>query len=92
MLSFGDELSGLTLVVAEAQTAGRGQTGNHWESEPGKNLTFSLLCHPDFLPPSQQFILSQCIALAVLKALQKAIVPIVPIVPITPITPKNHQQ
>ena len=87
MLSFGDELSGLTLVVAEAQTAGRGQTGNHWESEPGKNLTFSLLCHPDFLPPSQQFILSQCIALAVLKALQKAIVPIVPIDTIAPIAP-----
>ena len=70
MLSFGDELNGLTLVVAEAQTAGRGQVGNHWESEPGKNLTFSLLCHPNHVRPSEQFILSQCIALAVREALQ----------------------
>ena len=30
-----------SVVVAEDQTAGRGQVGNHWESEPGQNLTFS---------------------------------------------------
>lgn len=30
-------------VVAEQQTAGRGQQGNIWVSEPGKNLTFSIL-------------------------------------------------
>ena len=69
MLSFGDQIEGMTLVVAEAQTAGRGQTGNHWESEAGKNLTFSLLFHPDFVLASEQFILSQCIALSVWHAL-----------------------
>lgn len=70
MLSFGDTLEGMTLVVAETQTAGRGQVGNHWESEPGQNLTFSLLCHPDFVLASEQFILSQCIGLSVWHALQ----------------------
>lgn len=70
MLSFGDQLDGMTLVVAEAQSAGRGQAGNHWEAEPGQNLTFSLLCHPDFVPASRQFIISQCIALAIVQALQ----------------------
>ncbi|MCR5313982.1 MAG: biotin--[acetyl-CoA-carboxylase] ligase [Bacteroidaceae bacterium] len=68
MLAFGDDLSGMTLVVAENQTAGRGQQGNSWESEPGKNLTFSILCHPDFVKPAEQFLLSQCIALAVQRA------------------------
>lgn len=61
--------SGFTLVVADHQTAGRGQQGNSWESERGKNLTFSLLCHPVFVKPSSQFLLSQCMALAVREAL-----------------------
>lgn len=61
--------SGMTVVTTDMQTAGRGQTGNTWESERGKNLLFSLLCHPTFMRPSQQFALSECIALAVRKAL-----------------------
>ena len=62
-------LPGFTLVVADYQTAGRGQQGNFWESERGKNLTFSLLCHPDFVKPSHQFLLSQCMAISVREAL-----------------------
>ena len=69
MLSFGDEVEGMTLVVAESQTAGRGQQENKWESEDGRNLTFSLLCHPTFVKASEQFILSQCMALAIWKSL-----------------------
>jgi len=63
------QLPGFTLVVADDQTAGRGQQGNSWETERGKNLTFSLLCHPDFIRPSEQFLLSQCMAVAVREAL-----------------------
>lgn len=33
-------------VYAVAQRSGRGQRGNHWESEPGQNLSFSLLWKP----------------------------------------------
>lgn len=62
-------LPGFTLVVADDQTRGRGQQGNSWETERGKNLTFSLLCHPDFLLASRQFVLSQCMAVAVREAL-----------------------
>ena len=36
------ELEGL-VVVAENQSSGRGQKGSLWESEDGKNLTFSIL-------------------------------------------------
>ena len=41
-------LEDCTVVVAENQTAGRGQAGNSWEAEPGKNLLFSVLFYPEF--------------------------------------------
>ena len=37
-----------SLVIADFQTAGKGQVGNSWESEAGKNLMFSILLYPDF--------------------------------------------
>lgn len=37
------ELPHGTVLAARAQTAGRGQRGNSWFSEPGKNLTFSIV-------------------------------------------------
>ncbi|WP_431472135.1 biotin--[acetyl-CoA-carboxylase] ligase [Nonlabens sp. SCSIO 43208] len=37
------ELTHLTTVVAYKQSAGKGQHGAKWHSEPGKNLTFSFL-------------------------------------------------
>jgi BirA family biotin operon repressor/biotin-[acetyl-CoA-carboxylase] ligase len=58
-------------VFTDSQTAGRGQRGNGWESEPGKNLTFSLLLHPSFIPADQQFILSQIASLAVREVLSE---------------------
>lgn len=54
----------LTIAVADYQTAGRGQGGNHWESEDGKNLLFSLLVFPKMLPVRCQFLLSEAAALA----------------------------
>lgn len=58
------------LVQADAQTEGRGQHGTSWESSPGKNLLFSLLCRPTFLAPEAQFRLSEVAALATLEALR----------------------
>ncbi len=60
-----------TVVVTDYQTAGRGQRGNSWESERGKNLMFSLLLHPDHIPAGKQFILSQLISLAIVTVLQE---------------------
>jgi len=54
-----------TVVVTSNQTAGKGQRGNIWESEPFKNLTFSLILHPNFLKVNQQFNLNIVISLAV---------------------------
>lgn len=58
-------LAGDTLVFTRNQTAGRGQRGNSWESEPGKNLTASILLHPEGIAPREQFVISEAVALAV---------------------------
>ncbi|MXV14912.1 biotin--[acetyl-CoA-carboxylase] ligase [Hufsiella ginkgonis] len=60
-----------TVIMAEAQTAGRGQLTNTWHSEPGKNLTFSLLLRPGFINPADQFILNKCISVALNEVLQR---------------------
>jgi BirA family biotin operon repressor/biotin-[acetyl-CoA-carboxylase] ligase len=52
-----------TLINTEEQTAGRGQRDTQWSSEKGKNLTFSIILYPAFLPASRQFLLSKVIAL-----------------------------
>lgn len=64
------ELPEFTVVWCDKQTAGRGQMGNSWESEEGKNLTFSLLLRPDFLPVSQQFRITQLLTLALMDVLR----------------------
>ena len=38
-----EDYPNLFTVYTFRQTAGRGQAGNAWESEPGKNLSFSTL-------------------------------------------------
>ena len=59
------ELPTPVLVWCHTQTAGRGQRGNSWESEPGKNITASLLFHPDNYPAIDQFAISEAIAIAI---------------------------
>ncbi len=56
-------------LIALQQTQGRGQRGHSWESAPGKNLTFSIVLEPGFLPAATQFILSETVALAVADTL-----------------------
>ena len=58
-----------TLVFTHKQTKGRGQVGNIWQAESGKNLTFSLVLHPGFLPADKQFYLSKITSLAVFSML-----------------------
>lgn len=53
-----------TVVITNNQYSGRGQRGNTWVTEPGQNLTFSVLLKPD-LTPDKQFLLTQTISLAV---------------------------
>ena len=59
------------VVWAKEQTAGRGQRGNSWESEPGKNLTFSLVLYPQWLSAKHQFELSMLVSLGITAGLHK---------------------
>ena len=62
-------LPGGTVIYTPSQTAGRGQKGNSWESEDGKNLTISLLLKRPPVKARDQFYLSEAAALAVVEAL-----------------------
>ena len=63
--------SEFTVAVTDFQVAGKGQRGNSWESSPGKNLLFSILCRPDFLAGNEQFYLSQIISLSIKDTMDK---------------------
>lgn len=54
-----------TLITAAEQTAGRGQAGSRWQTEPGLNLTASYILYPTFLSADRQFFLSMAVSLAV---------------------------
>lgn len=58
-----------TTIIANYQTAGKGQRGNSWESQEGKNLMFSVILKPSFLSPAEQFNLNIVISLSVSELL-----------------------
>lgn len=57
-----------TIVITNKQTKGKGQQSNKWESEEGKNLTFSLLLKP-FIMAEQIFMISKVVSLGIIDAL-----------------------
>lgn len=72
-LTKGEDMADETVVYTMRQTAGRGQMGNSWEAEPDKNISFSMLLCPEFLPIKEQFIISQLCSLAIVEALDELI-------------------
>lgn len=56
-----------TIVYAYEQKAGRGLGQNSWESEKRKNLTFSIILFPEFLPIQHHFMLSKVISLGLFE-------------------------
>lgn len=52
------------VIITDHQTAGKGTDANTWESESGKNLTFSIILYPK-LATDQQFILNKAISLGI---------------------------
>lgn len=57
------------VVTTDYQSAGRGCGTNSWESERGKNLLFSVRCHPTDIPANRQFVISEATALAISDSL-----------------------
>jgi len=58
-----------TVLVAKNQFCGKGQMQAKWQSESGKNLTFSVLYRFKSLKLSNQFYLNSAVSLAVYKAI-----------------------
>ncbi len=58
------------IVVAERQSAGRGQRGNKWLSGQGLNLTLSVVIEPEDIEVRSQFLVLQASALAICDVLE----------------------
>ena len=60
-----------TRVHTNHQTGGKGQRGNVWLAESGKNILMSVLLRPGFLAPQDQFYLNLIVGLAIVDTLKK---------------------
>lgn len=69
------QVKDLSCIWALSQTQGRGQQGAKWISEPGKNLTFSILKKFENLPSEYHFLLNMEVSLAIFRALKKLYIP-----------------
>ena len=58
-----------TVITTDFQTKGRGQQTKGWESEPKKNLMFTIIFKPTFLKVEDQFLLSKVVSLGVVDFL-----------------------
>lgn len=59
-----------TVVLAHSQKEGRGQCGNSWESEAGKNVLMSIILFPEFLAAENQFLISKIVSLALVELIE----------------------
>lgn len=65
------EIDNLSVVSALEQTKGRGQRGNRWSSQPGENLTFSLVVKDFRIKANEQSAISQATALSLVDLLSR---------------------
>jgi BirA family biotin operon repressor/biotin-[acetyl-CoA-carboxylase] ligase len=68
-------LEDYTVVVAQEQLKGRGQMNATWQSERGKNLTFSVLKKIQKISIQEQFLINICTSLAIYESLKSRHVP-----------------
>ena len=74
--TYDDSLPHLFTIRTDFQTAGRGQAGNSWESEKGKNLLFSTLLRYPEVEAADQWRLSMLVAVAVREAIVSILLPL----------------
>ncbi|WP_297332994.1 biotin--[acetyl-CoA-carboxylase] ligase [Flavobacterium sp.] len=68
-LSATQYVDNFTIVAAGHQTRGRGQMGTQWDTEPGKNLTFSILIKDLLTEVASIFYLNAAVAVSIADAL-----------------------
>jgi BirA family biotin operon repressor/biotin-[acetyl-CoA-carboxylase] ligase len=74
-LSAKQGVANFTVVVAENQTKGRGQRGENWEVEAGKNLTFSVLIKEVLLNVEEVFSLNVIVAVSLFQTFVQLKIP-----------------
>ena len=74
--TYDDSLPHLFTIRTDFQTVGRGQAGNSWESEKGKNLLFSTLLRYPEVEAADQWRLSMLVAVAVREAIASILSPL----------------
>jgi BirA family biotin operon repressor/biotin-[acetyl-CoA-carboxylase] ligase len=72
LLSSGNLAHG-TVILAETQTAGKGQRGNTWVSSGGKQFTASIFLETAFLSVEQMVALNMMVALSVQQCISSFI-------------------
>jgi BirA family biotin operon repressor/biotin-[acetyl-CoA-carboxylase] ligase len=58
-----------TVIITDHQTAGKGQGGNSWVAESGKNITCSIIYHTSFIEARQPYILNMAVSNALFNLL-----------------------
>lgn len=66
---YAEDMPHLFTIRTDYQTAGRGQAGNSWESEAGKNVLFSTLLRYAKLPAEAQWRISMLVAVVTREVL-----------------------
>ena len=70
-LSQAENLENFTCVVADNQTAGRGQMGAQWDVVEGKNLTFSVFIKNVIFKINEIYLLNVAVAVSLYQVLEK---------------------
>ncbi len=65
------KLDEFTVIATKNQFQGKGQANNQWESEEGKNLTFSLFIKPTYFHAADQFVISKVVCLGILDVFSR---------------------
>lgn len=69
MIQNGGDMDG-HVIQSDYQASGKGQMGAYWESAPGQNLLLSYVFKPSMVEPSNQFIITKVISLAMRQSLE----------------------
>jgi len=65
-----DNVENGLIIITNEQTAGKGQRGNEWLTEPYKNLTFSVVMNLSFIDPACVFNLNMAVCTSILEAIK----------------------
>lgn len=74
-LSTKENIVDFTCIVTKHQTKGRGQMGTFWDSEPGKNLVFSVFKDLKEYNIENPFLISIVVTLSILESLESKNIP-----------------